>query len=86
MGFDFSTLDMFLIFSFILLNCAVAFSTRSVSKNFDSYASGQNENYSGLSIISSIIALACSASMFFIGMPTMCKGGFTFIWMYFWYI
>ena len=83
MGFDFSTLDMFLIFSFILLNCAVAFSTRSVSKNFDSYASGQNENYSGLTIVSSIAALACSASLFFIGMPNICKGGFIFIWMYF---
>ena len=83
MNFNFSTLDVFLIFAFFIFNCAVAFSTRSIVRDFDSYASGQNENYSGLSIISSIIALACSASMFFIGMPTMCKGGFTFIWMYF---
>ena len=83
MGFTFSTLDIVLIFLFILLNCAVAFSTRSVVRDFDSYASGQNENYSGLTIVSSIAALACSASLFFIGMPEICKGGFLFIWMYF---
>ena len=83
MNFNFSTLDLFLIFIFILSNCVVAFSSRSIVRDFDAYASGQNEHYSGLTIVSSIAALACSASLFFIGMPEICKGGFIAIWMYF---
>ena len=83
MSFVFSTLDIILIFLFVLLNCAVGFSTRSIVRDFDAYASGQNEHYSGLTIVSSIAALACSASLFFIGMPEICKGGFIVIWMYF---
>jgi len=82
MSFVFSTLDIILIFLFVLLNCAVGFSTRSIVRVFDAYASGQNEHYSGLTIVSSIAALACSASLFFIGMPEICKKGFIAIWMY----
>ena len=78
----FSTLDIILIFLFILLNCVVAFSTRSLVKDFDAYASGQNEHYNGLTIVSSIAALVCSASVFFIYIPEICQEGFIAICMF----
>ena len=80
---DFSTFDFLLIFLFIVANIVVGFSTRSFVKSYDMYASGNNANFSGLTISATIAALFCSASLVVGGIEQIYTQGLMMIWFYF---
>ncbi len=80
---DLSVLDIVIIEAFIIFNAIVGFSTRGRSKTFTDYASGKDGNYSDLSIVATIVALFCSASLFIAGVEQMYLQGYFIFFSYF---
>ncbi|MBQ2350008.1 MAG: sodium:solute symporter family protein, partial [Cytophagales bacterium] len=80
---DLSILDILIIGAFIVFNVIVGFSTRGRSKNFTDYASGKDDDYSDLSIVATIVALFCSASLFIAGVEQMYLQGYFIFFSYF---
>ena len=80
---DLSVLDIVIIEAFIIFNAIVGFSTRGRSKTFADYASGKDGKYSDLSIVATIVALFCSASLFISGVEQMYLQGYFIFFSYF---